>query len=297
MKYIITINQAAAAKVAPDLDYNDLAIYDFIKSFVTSGNCAAIQDGGRTYYWIAHTTIMSELPLLHIKSKSGIVARIGNLINAGILEKYEKCESVGRSYYAFGPSAAMLETSTPTQKNAPLQNFVGGATKNCRGGLQNFVGDYNINDNVNKDYYNGENSFSPHAPTATPEINFDAEGNDPITVTSETTPPSSAAAPLNDEASPNKKTLFRNSAAADRDAFFKTFGGDEYKMLDMEYYYQAVSDWSDSSNTKRTARGWFATVRTFIRGDKEKKRLHTKQQAQGRFNLEGAIKFLKNDFS
>ena len=143
----------------------------------------------------------------------------------------------------------------------------------------------------------GEKEFSPHTPTATPEINFDVEVNDPITVTSETTPPSSAAAPLNDEASPNKKTLFRNSAAADRDVFFKTFGGDEYKTLDMEYYYQAVSDWSDSSNTKRTARGWFATVRTFIRGDKEKKRLHTKQQAQGRFNLEGAIKFLKNDFS
>lgn len=144
----------------------------------------------------------------------------------------------------------------------------------------------------------GEKEFSPHAPTATPEINFDAEGNDPITVTSETIPPPiSAAPPLNDEASPNKKTLFRNSAAADRDTFFKTFDGDEYKTLDMEYYYQAVSDWSDSSNTKRTPRGWYATVRTFIRGDKEKKRLHTKQQAQGRFNLEGAIKFLKNDFS
>ena len=41
----------------------------------------------------------------------------------------------------------------------------------------------------------------------------------------------------------------------------------------IEKAYNAVADWSDSSNTMRTARGWFATVRTFIRGDKEKNKL------------------------
>jgi hypothetical protein len=161
-------------------------------------------------------------------------------------------------------------------------------------------GNYNINDNVNKDNNNVVGFENPPTPTPDNIINVDVEENtgSPTNATTETiTPPNCAAPPLNDEARANKKTLFRNSAAADRDTFFKTFGGDEYKTLDMEHYYQAVSDWSDSSNTKRTARGWFATVRTFIRGDKEKKRLHTKQQAQGRFNLEGAIKFLKNDFS
>ena len=47
MKYHISINQAQAAKICPDLDFNDLAIYDFIKSFATSGNCATIYDGGK----------------------------------------------------------------------------------------------------------------------------------------------------------------------------------------------------------------------------------------------------------
>ena len=300
MKYHISINQAQAAKICPDLDFNDLAIYDFIKSFATSGNCTTIYDGGKVYYWVSHAAIMDELPLLHIKSKTGIIARINKLVSAGILEKYVKCSDLGKSFYTFGSGAAMLETSTPpTQKNTPLQKNIDPPTKICRDPLQKNAGNYNINDNINKDNNNVVGFENP--PTLTPDniINVDVEEitGDPITVTTETITPPSSAAPPHDEANPNKKTLFRNSAAADRDTFFKTFGGDEYKTLDMEYYYQAVSDWSDSSNTKRTARGWFATVRTFIRGDKEKKRLHTKQQAQGRFNLEGAIRFLKNDFS
>lgn len=282
MKYSININQKAAAKIAPDLDFNDLAIYDFIKSFATSGNCTTIQDGGRTYYWIAHATIIAELPLLHIKSKSGIVARIGKLIDAGILEKYEKCENLGRTFYTFGAMAASLETDTPTPtpKKAPLQNFVAPPTKICTHPLQNFVGDYNINDNITKDYV-GEKEFSPHTPD---DINIE---NDGLGVNAETdTPKSSAAPPL------NKKTLFRNSAAADREKFFKTFTGDDYANIDMEYYYRVVADWSDSSNTMRTERGWFATVRTFIRGDKEKNKLH-KKQSNSIFDWDAAKAYLR----
>ncbi len=278
----------AASKIAPDLDFNDLAIYDFIKSFATSGNCTAIQDGGRTYYWIAHTTIMAELPLLHIKSKSGIVARIGKLIDAGILEKYEKCENLGRTFYTFGAMSASLETdtATPTPKKAPLQNFAAPPTKFCNPPLQNFVGDYNINDNINKNYV-GEKEFSPHTPDG---IN---DENDGIDINDETdTPPNCAVPPLTDEASPNKKTLFRKSAAADREKFFKTFSGDDYANIDMQYYYNVVADWSDSSNTMRTERGWFATVRTFIRGDKEKKKLHVKQAKKIDFDF--AVDYLNN---
>ena len=212
MKYHISINQAQAAKICPDLDFNDLAIYDFIKSFATSGNCTTIYDGGKVYYWVSHAAIMDELPLLHIKSKTGIIARINKLVSAGILEKYVKCSDLGKSFYTFGSGAAMLETSTPpTQKNTPLQKNIDPPTKTCRDPLQKNAGNYNINDNINKDNNNVVGFENP--PTLTPDniINVDVEEitGDPITVTTETiTPPSSAAPPLKDEANPNKKTLF-----------------------------------------------------------------------------------------
>ena len=286
MKYHISINQEQAARICPDLDFNDLAIYDFIKSFATSGNCTTIYYGGKVYYWVSHAAIMDELPLLHIKSKTGIIARINKLVSAGILEKYVKCTDLGKSFYTFGSGAAMLESSTPpTQKNTPLQKNIDPSTKICRDSIQKNVGNYNNNDYINKD--NNKGGFE-NPPTHTPDniINVDVEEitGDPISVNAETiTPPSSAAPPLNDEARANKKTLFRNSTAADRETFFKTFSGEEYATLDMEHYYNAVADWSDSSNTMRTARGWFATVRTFIRGDKEKNKLHKKQTNSSEF--------------
>lgn len=146
----------------------------------------------------------------------------------------------------------------------------------------------------NKETLNGGGFENP--PTPTPDIiNVDVEEitGDPINLNTETiTPPSSAAPPLNDEANPNKKTLFRNSTAANRETFFKTFSGEEYATLDMEHYYNAVADWSDSSNTMRTARGWVATVRTFIRGDKEKNKLH-KKQTNSIFDWDAAKAYLR----
>ena len=134
----------------------------------------------------------------------------------------------------------------------------------------------------------------PTTPTPDNIISVDVEEitGDTITVNTETITPPSSAAPPHDEASPNKKTLFRNSTAANRETFFKTFSGEEYATLDMEHYYNAVADWSDSSNTMRTARGWFATVRTFIRGDKEKNRLHKKQTNSG-FDWDAAKAYLR----
>lgn len=295
MKYTVTINQSAAAKVAPELDFGDLAIYDFIKSFAVSGNCITIYEGGKCYYWIAHSVIMQELPLLHISTKRGIVKKIDNLINAGILEKYSKCAEMGRTFYTFGVNAALLETNTQSAKSTTVNKSSGDYEQKFRGTMNKSSGNYNIKDNINKDNNNvGGFENPPTTPAPDNIINVDVEemANDPITVSAETiTPPSSAAPPLNDEARANKKTLFRNSAAADRETFFKTFSGEEYATLDMEYYYNAVADWSDSSNTMRTPRGWVATVRTFIRGDKEKNRLHKKQSSG--FDWEAAKAYLR----
>lgn len=107
-----------------------------------------------------------------------------------------------------------------------------------------------------------------------------------------------------------KKTLFRNSdvykmvkfengVGVDYSEFESKFATPEFEKVDLVYYFHSVSDWSDQKNMKRTKNGWLATVRNFIRGDVEKKKLHFKPEYKAptqRLNVAGAIEYLKDDY-
>lgn len=111
-----------------------------------------------------------------------------------------------------------------------------------------------------------------------------------------------------DEEPKTKKTLFRNSEVAkmvkegangelDYSEFEEKFSSPEFANIDLVYYFHAVADWSDQKDMKRTKNGWLATVRNFIRGDAEKNKVKLKpQQNNNGFDMEGALKFLNNDF-
>lgn len=104
----------------------------------------------------------------------------------------------------------------------------------------------------------------------------------------------------------DKKTLFRNSGVyemvkfengvgVDYSEFEAKFATPEFAPVDLVYYFHAVADWSDQKNMKRTKNGWLATVRNFIRGDVERKKLHLKkehQAPQNQLNVSGAMEFL-----
>lgn len=136
----------------------------------------------------------------------------------------------------------------------------------------------NINNNIN--YYNN---------------NIDAKQKD-------------FASHSHDEEPKTKKTLFRNSEVAkmvkedangelDYSEFEEKFSSPEFANIDLVYYYHAVADWSDQKDMKRTKNGWLATVRNFIRGDAEKNKVKLKPQYKdNNFDMEGALKFLNNDF-
>lgn len=107
-----------------------------------------------------------------------------------------------------------------------------------------------------------------------------------------------------------KKTLFRNSdvykmvkfengVGVDYSEFESKFATPEFEKVNLVYYFHSVSDWSDQKNMKRTKNGWLATVRNFIRGDVEKKKLHLKPEYKAptqRLNVAGAIEYLKDDY-
>jgi len=83
------------------------------------------------------------------------------------------------------------------------------------------------------------------------------------------------------EPNPNKKTLFRNSAVSRIEIFKGRFKEDFYQQIDLSYYFNAIQDWSDTKNMKRTGAGWVATARQWMRRDKEKGELKLINRVNG----------------
>ena len=283
MKYTITIYQYEAIKNNLDLDLIDLAIFDFIKDFVNKPKCVKINTPEGVYFWISHKLIMENIPLLGIKSDQGIRRRVDNLINAGVLKKHPDCEKYRQTLYTFGENYDKLlfsddDKEPATEFTNPQQKF--GVTRNESLGitLNESLG-YN-NNNINNNIINN---------------NIDAKQKD-------------FASQTPDNETKTKKTLFRNSEVAkmvkegangelDYSEFEEKFSSPEFANIDLVYYFHAVADWSDQKDMKRTKNGWLATVRNFIRGDAEKNKLKLKpQQNNNGFDMEGALKFLNNDF-
>ena len=108
-----------------------------------------------------------------------------------------------------------------------------------------------------------------------------------------------------------RTSIFRNSdvyklvkfgadGVNDYSEFEKLFATPEFERVDLVYYFHAVADWSETKQgVKRTRTGWIATVRNFIRGDVEKKKLHLKpeyQAPQERLDVGGAMDFLTDNY-
>ena len=114
MKYNISINQFAAVKHGLNLDFLDLAIFDFIRSFINSGNCQTTQIGNESYYWISYKKIKEDLPLLPLNSGDAIYRRVKKLTEVGLLQLHPKSVQLGRSYFCKGLKFNLLEFSDPS---------------------------------------------------------------------------------------------------------------------------------------------------------------------------------------
>jgi predicted transcriptional regulator len=215
--------------------------------------------------------------------RKNVICKLKKLVEAGIIEKYEKHvnAAVKKCFYRFNYDS--LDEKNVTQSGlqnvtqSGLQNVTQSGLQNVtQSGLQN-VTPYNI-DTINIDTIkeNGANEI--------------------CTITHE-------------KEIKERTTIFRNSEVyksvknengkPDFSDFEKMFNGEEFKKIDLIYYFNAVCDWSDTKQgVKRTKRGWVATIRNFIRGDSERGKLHLKQDFKHegkKINVVGAMDFL-NDF-
>ena len=90
---------------------------------------------------------------------------------------------------------------------------------------------------------------------------------------------------------------FSKSLLADEKVFKNKFSKEEQNGIDIMYYYNAVSDWCDSlpvkdRRAKKNSKGWAATIRNFMRSDKEKNKLQMLIKSNGE-EKEDVLNYLK----
>lgn len=87
------------------------------------------------------------------------------------------------------------------------------------------------------------------------------------------------------------KTLFKNSIVGNEITFKQQFNKPEFDNIDVNYYFEAVKDWNEIKKVKRTAAGWIATAKGFMRRDLQKNVL--KRIDEGKSMTESQFDYLK----
>ena len=97
MKFnIFNYNQRQSCKLG--LDLKDLLILDWFQTFQPRMN--SIVRNEKQYYWIQYEKMINDIPIIEIKTASGLYKRLKNLVDIGILEHIPiKTARGGFSYY------------------------------------------------------------------------------------------------------------------------------------------------------------------------------------------------------
>ncbi len=284
-----------------DLKGSELIITALIYGYSQDGNSWFM---GKTGY-IAEWAGITDKNVLRI---------LKSLTEKGILEKKEMFvnNKVKRCYYRFNFECVESQNGAVAESQngivaesqngivAESQNGTVAESQNSTAGCQNSTAGYQngtvagyqngtVNNNIYNNIYNNiepENEFS---------VFFDEsqQSNTPQKLRGTTEP---------------RKCLFANSRFAKFDDFERCFDEPEFEQIDILYYYHSVADWSASKG--RMQKDWIAQTRNFIRGDKEKGKLHLKPEyerwekmkrsveteQQRSKEIAEMIKYLNNDF-
>ena len=267
MQYTITINQLAVINAGLNLDVVDMSIFDFIKQYAQSERCMKLQTETGTFFWISHTVVIQELPILGITTGAGVVKRINKLIDAGLLARHPNCDLMRKTFYKFGPNYDKVCFSSHNESSHPTTNVEG--THNERLGITH-------NERLGNQYTREQDTNKPNIP-ADGGLFPSESGFFPVTVTRPRRTSETAC-------------LFENSRFADYNAFAAEFKAPEFAGVDILYYYHAVADWSAQKGKKM--KDWIATTRNFIRGDIEKGKLHRTAGAGSQLTPD-AVEYLK----
>lgn len=239
MKYVYFLNNKALMDLNIKVDYLDIIIFEFMHSFSKYEKCDRIEYEGNVYFWISHNQIIGNI-ISDIDSKQGIIKRINNLVKANLIKKHPNCRQLRRSYYTFTPLALQyfhLSTVKPKEEDQ--------------------------NDSIPDGHRSLSATDRDHYPERIKDYN-DEDYNDEVIMNKKTK--QTKLFPDQED----KELRFEVSPANNLEFIKKELKDAVDAGVNVEYYFQAVSDWADtvpsrSSKGRRTVRGWVATVRTFIR--------------------------------
>lgn len=246
MQYTITINQLAVINSGMNLDVVDMSIFDFITHFAHSDKCMKLNSEGAIYFWVSHSVIIEQLPILGISTGAGIIKRINKLIDAGLLSRHPNCDMMRKTFYRFGPNYDKVNY-TLNKSLQPSTDVKGTLNESLGTSLNNRLGNKNNNYQENTDKAASGGLF-PTEPVETETV------------------------VRNRRTSESAACLFENSRFSDYDTFAAEFKGPEFETIDIVYYFHAVADWSAQKGKKM--KNWIATARNFIRSDIERNKVH-----------------------
>lgn len=109
MQYDISINQKAFSEVAPNCDLIDATIFDFIRKSISTGQIRKKEENEEIWFWVSHKKVIRELPMLNIKSRTGIYNRLENLIDAGLIKRCPTNQKQAKSYFGQGENFNKLQ--------------------------------------------------------------------------------------------------------------------------------------------------------------------------------------------
>ena len=117
IQYSLTLHLREVQVLGIDINLVDLCIFEFLRSFETKTYCQKEKlDDGRVYFWVSHDLIMTQLPILGIKSKRNIIAHVNKLVEAGLLIRYKNAQGVSKSYYRFDALADKIDNGFPSDE-------------------------------------------------------------------------------------------------------------------------------------------------------------------------------------
>lgn len=116
MKYTITINQIGAymAGLQDSLDLIDLAIIDYLSGWVITEKKKTLKLENEIYTWINYKHLLTEMPLLKIKSKSkaALTKRLHKLEVVGLLKLYQEGQKIYFSITDYCVSTCLFSQDT-----------------------------------------------------------------------------------------------------------------------------------------------------------------------------------------
>ena len=118
IQYSLILHLREVQELGIDISLTDLVIFEFLRSFETKTYCKKEKlDDEQIYFWVSHELIMKQLPILGIKTKRGIIDRINNLVNIGLLIRYTSPKGVNKSYYRFTALADRFDSGCAYEQN------------------------------------------------------------------------------------------------------------------------------------------------------------------------------------